>query len=69
MRGEDDYLSRGKFSVMPFLRGCFRSSFFHFPLTDVKARWHRILIFMEDSVTVISVTYEKVVTGMQIIDK
>ena len=40
---------------------------FHFPLTAVRPRWHRTLIFMEDSVTVISVTYERLSLACQLL--
>ena len=40
---------------------------FHFPLMAVRLRWHRSLIFMEDSDTVISVTYERLSLACQLL--
>ena len=44
----------------------FRPSF-HFPLTALRPGWHRTLIFMEDSVTVIPVTYERLSLACQLL--
>ena len=43
------------------------SVFFHPSLTSVRLRWHRALIFMEDSVTLISVTYERLSLACQLL--